>query len=875
MNSRRPSAAKKYQNQTQRVRNHLWLLDIAFFLLGGLLLILVLRLLRFDSPDILTNAWTYVLGVPTVLIGVAMLTHTLSNDVVERSIQVGFLSSVIVHLLITWGASHWVLFGGFGNLLSERGDLPADPSERIEPPVYFQPAPNLTTAERPDYMRPVPTESLMENTDSEVEQVAELKEASGASELEIDLAPEVNTELEKQVLLPERANFQVDEPEIQSSQQEAIRPEPVTGTPDSSELAGATVAEIPETSIQMEIDVPTPTPVQVDLQRSTDSTASPNAALNIESVASLVEATTSDSVASNSDIFNAAATDAGPLEASTIPHIDFSQSPLQLPAGRTAPASLEALANAMENDTRLSKSDLSAPQSLRPVASPQSSSPVASSGNVVPLETGAGVPRSEGPMASDSLTLENLTPLNTLSVERSDRTKGTSHSDALSLLGLQNLEPQTASPSPLRLADNPAAMQVGALALSGRPSELELPDLGRFDTEPLRFMRPDALGASGVSSSVPLPAPAFSQRIERIKEREQQANSSLGVLGPKTELAIELGLQFLADNQREDGSWSLTDYPEPTRMESRTAATALALLSFQGAGYTHKQFKYASVCKRALNYLIKSQRSNGDLYQRGDSVSDANAWIYSHAMAALALCEAYGMTQDEEIKVHAQLAIDFLVDSQDPAGGGWRYTPRIGSDTSVTGWVMMAFKSAELSGLNVPQNVYVGIERWMENSQAKDAPYLYRYNWQANTPTTEHGRNPTPVMTSVGLLIRLYTGWKRDHPHMDQGTTWLLRYPPAIGTPQSPSRDTYYWYYATQVMFHEGGEKWDRWYNGLYPILIDSQELSGDWMGSWDPAGPVPDAWGEFGGRLYVTTLNLLSLEVYYRHLPLYDATAK
>ncbi len=76
-------------------------------------------------------------------------------------------------------------------------------------------------------------------------------------------------------------------------------------------------------------------------------------------------------------------------------------------------------------------------------------------------------------------------------------------------------------------------------------------------------------------------------------------------------------------------------------------------------------------------------------------------------------------------------------------------------------------------------------------------------------------------------------------------------------------------------MFHAGGEKWKAWYGDLYPMLIRTQLPDGDWAGSWDPLTPIPDAWGEYGGRLYVTTLNLLSLEVYYRHLPLYDATAE
>jgi hypothetical protein len=41
-------------------------------------------------------------------------------------------------------------------------------------------------------------------------------------------------------------------------------------------------------------------------------------------------------------------------------------------------------------------------------------------------------------------------------------------------------------------------------------------------------------------------------------------------------------------------------------------------------------------------------------------------------------------------------------------------------------------------------------------------------------------------------------------------------------------------------------------------------------MGSWDPDKPTRDAWSEPGGRLMVTSLSTLTLEVYYRYLPLY-----
>ena len=42
---------------------------------------------------------------------------------------------------------------------------------------------------------------------------------------------------------------------------------------------------------------------------------------------------------------------------------------------------------------------------------------------------------------------------------------------------------------------------------------------------------------------------------------------------------------------------------------------------------------------------------------------------------------------------------------------------------------------------------------------------------------------------------------------------------------------------------------------------------TGDEITEWSSAG---DVHGSAGGRLMITSLNLLTLEVYYRHLPLY-----
>jgi hypothetical protein len=389
-----------------------------------------------------------------------------------------------------------------------------------------------------------------------------------------------------------------------------------------------------------------------------------------------------------------------------------------------------------------------------------------------------------------------------------------------------------------------------------------------------RFVKTTVGGLPSISTSAVAATNAFASRGAR--SRGDEPAGGRGAPPPQTEEAIERGLAFLARYQLPDGGWSLQGFPEDAQLATDTAATALAVLAFQGAGFNHREHQYKDVVRGGLDFLVKSQKESGDLFIPLDDESNRSVWLYSHSLAALALCEAYGMTQDPQLKEPAQKAIDFIVAAQHPERGGWRYSPGVGSDTSVTGWMMMALKSGELAGLEVPDRTYQRIERWLDDSQQTGQPHLYRYNPLApDTDEQRHGRAASKTMTAVGLLMRLYTGWRRDHANLARGADYLRENLPAIGTPREPQRDTYYWYYGTQVMFHMGGPHWQAWNSRLHPLLVGTQVRNGPLAGSWDPKGAVPDRWGPHGGRLYVTTLNLLSLEVYYRHLPLYEDTAK
>jgi hypothetical protein len=239
--------------------------------------------------------------------------------------------------------------------------------------------------------------------------------------------------------------------------------------------------------------------------------------------------------------------------------------------------------------------------------------------------------------------------------------------------------------------------------------------------------------------------------------------------------------------------------------------------------------------------------------------------LYSHAIGTMALCEAYGLSGDPKLRGPAQRAIDFIGSAQSPTDGGWRYVPGAPGDTSVFGWQMFALRSARLAGLRVPKNVLKGCRSYLDEAAADPRKVTYSYM---------PGRPPTPVMTAEALLARQYLGWPRDFPALVKGAAMV-----ATNLEESKERNIYYWYYATQLLHNMQNKDWKRWNvrvrDGLVGLQVNG---AGCDRGSWDPNSPQADAWGRTdtrhgAGRLFVTSLSILTLEVYYRYLPLYQPT--
>ena len=340
--------------------------------------------------------------------------------------------------------------------------------------------------------------------------------------------------------------------------------------------------------------------------------------------------------------------------------------------------------------------------------------------------------------------------------------------------------------------------------------------------------------------------------------------------GRDTEDAVDRALKWFVNHQMPDGGWSLNLQECPScqgkcshspthkgeHAGDRCGATCLALLPFLGRGYTHEEGPYKKEIKAGLEFLVAlAVKGRGNVAM---AVGATNGGVYSQALTGICLSEAYAMTQDNRLQAPAQAVLNCITAWQDPVGGGWRYKPRESGDTSALAWNVMALKSGNMAYLNVSGATIKNAIRFLDSVE-EDSGSGYFYSVTARDQSSKYST------TAAGLLCRMYFGWKKDNPALQRGVEFLAK--------TGPTTDLYYDYYATQVMHHMEGDVWDTWNAKMKKMLLETQAKQGHEAGSWYTGvdgSPKLANIPTIGGRLYLTSLATMILEVYYRHLPIY-----
>lgn len=374
------------------------------------------------------------------------------------------------------------------------------------------------------------------------------------------------------------------------------------------------------------------------------------------------------------------------------------------------------------------------------------------------------------------------------------------------------------------------------------------------------------------------PVDAYRVRIEKRAELAKRAGS-----GAEAEAAVDAGLRWLARHQGGGGGWASNGF-DTRCVENRctgrgydeydAGVTALAVLSFLGAGITPKsevtwkdevtgrQVVAGEVVRRGIDALVAMMDHEGCAGGRHGS-----KYMYNHAIATLALAEAFGMTGAEALRKPAQDAVDFLLDAQNP-GKAWRYSKKCGdNDTSVTSWAVAALYAADLAGLANAKNGYAGAKAWLKEV-TDEAWFKVGYTAKGTGKVVVQGKNEDwdghESLTGAAMTARIRMEQMTNRDILDGGAKLLV-----CDLPQWREKkvDMYYWFHGTEALFcfdGANGKYWKAWTVALQDALVKSQENAdgGCAVGSWDPDA---DRWGFEGGRVFTTAMGVLALETPYR----------
>ncbi len=316
-------------------------------------------------------------------------------------------------------------------------------------------------------------------------------------------------------------------------------------------------------------------------------------------------------------------------------------------------------------------------------------------------------------------------------------------------------------------------------------------------------------------------------------------------------------LEYLLSQQKGDGA--IFD------ARNQTAMTALAIMAIYSAGHMPADdTKEGKALVKALEFVLHEDRceKNGYFGNRDGSR------MYGHGIVTLMLAEALGMgvdeDQDRRIRERLEKAVQLILWSEDRQKGrnhygGWRYHPNgKDSDLSVTIWQLLALRAAKNAGLEVPKK---SIDKAIE--------YLKRCykskRDKSGNPTDmksacgyQPGGRPGYASAAAGLLALQVCG-EYDVPEVKGSANWLR------GRKLNYGEKFFFYgtYYYAQGMYQCGGEFADHAKRNVESILLEKQREDGSWKSRAEHESSA--------GKVYATSMAVLSLSVHYHYLPIYQ----
>ncbi len=331
----------------------------------------------------------------------------------------------------------------------------------------------------------------------------------------------------------------------------------------------------------------------------------------------------------------------------------------------------------------------------------------------------------------------------------------------------------------------------------------------------------------------------------------------------KVDDAVQRAIAYLVSRQQSNGS------VHDGARHNITAMTALSIMSMAAVGHQPTDpTREGNAMRKALEYVLREDRIDRNGYfGRNDG-----SRMYGHGIITLMLGEMLGMGVDDEMdkRIADRLrgAVDLILRDQKPASagvvaGGWRYDPgQSSADLSISVWQVMALRSAKNAGMKVPKEAIDRAVAYVVRCFKDFGPQQRRGDVTIRKGAFGYmpGANPDYAMAAAGLLSMQVCG-RYDAPEVAGAADWLFNYNPRY----NHNWFFYGTYYYAQGMYqYKADPKYARESRRrVESLLLTNQNQDGSWTAH---RGSERSA-----GRIYTTSMAVLSLSVKYHYLPIYQ----
>jgi hypothetical protein len=403
--------------------------------------------------------------------------------------------------------------------------------------------------------------------------------------------------------------------------------------------------------------------------------------------------------------------------------------------------------------------------------------------------------------------------------------------------------------------------------------------------------------------------PEIAEPAEAYRARRQSTRAAL-----PCEDRVTAALDWLADHQASDGSWSTFKFHEHSVRAQATRTyniefhmpgdekgdlgwneatapivglTGLCLMAYTAAGYDHKTGAYAVTVRRALDYLLKQQSDQGSFVKPAHE-----RFTYDQATATTALADIYGLTGDVALKQPLLRACDCIIAAQNPCMA-WRYEPQQGiNDSHCTAYMMLALSRAQQAGLKLDMKaVHSGVTKWFDLMCVKVGDeWKTGYDAPGSNNARLRSAQEFPhneIMDAAHGMVRMWMGEKLENEkpvvkvkvkkkdkQPKPGNLVKAMRESVLRSPETPRWealrvDLQFWFWASFFLKALGPEDWAFWRTPMDEVLIEHQRgfcehdaLSLntpevlDEHGSWDAV----TCWSSAGGRAYTTAMGAILL---------------